>query len=170
MSPAAKSSPSRPTAAATYTEEPATGELLEKVKDLHRELIEFVAESDDSLLEKFFEQGSLSEEEMRAGIHAAVQNQTIIPLFATSAQTNVGVARLMDFIAKYGSSPVDRIKVEAHDESGAETSVKLTSSEPVIYIFKTLSEAHVGEMSFFRVYSGHGQTRHGPLQQRAQGQ
>jgi len=138
----------------TYTEEPATGELLEKVKELHRELIEYVAESDDSLLEKFFEQGSLSEEEMRAGIHAAVQNQTIIPLFATSAQTNVGVGRLMDFIAKYGSSPVDRAKVEAYEESGEETSVDLKSDEPVIYIFKTLSEAHVGEMSFFRVYSG----------------
>lgn len=138
----------------TYTEEPATGDLLEQVKELHRELIELVAESDDTLLEKFFDQGSLSEEEMRAGIHAAVQNQTIIPLFATSALTNVGVARLMDFIAKYGSSPVDRIKVEANDEAGNETSVELMSAEPVVYIFKTLSEAHVGEMSFFRVYSG----------------
>ncbi|RKX32199.1 MAG: elongation factor G [Verrucomicrobia bacterium] len=137
-----------------YTEEPATGELLEKVKDLHRELIEYVAESDDSLLEKFFDQGSLSEEEMREGIHAAVQSQSLIPLFATSAQTNVGVARVMDFIAKYGSSPVDRATVQAHDESGAEVGVELTKTEPVIYVFKTLSEAHVGEMSFFRVYSG----------------
>jgi len=137
-----------------FTEEPAKGELLDQVKDLHGKLIEYVAESDDSLLEKFFDQGSLSEEEMRAGIHAAVQNETLIPLFATSAETNVGVARLMDFIAKYGSSPVDRATVEAHDESGAEIGVDLTNSEPVIYVFKTLSEAHVGEMSFFRVYSG----------------
>jgi elongation factor G len=137
-----------------YTEEPATGELLEQVKVLHGELIELVAESDDSLLEKFFDQGSLTEEEMRDGIHAAVQNRSLIPLFATSALTNVGTSRLMDFIAKYGSSPVDRATVEAHDESGEEVRVELTGSEPVIYIFKTLSEAHVGEMSFFRVYSG----------------
>jgi elongation factor G len=137
-----------------YTEVMATGELLEKVSDLHRQLIEFVAESDDSLLEKFFDKGSLSEEERRAGIHAAVQNQSFIPLFATSALTNVGVARMMDIIAKYGSSPVDRATVVAHDESGAKVGVELTNSEAVLYVFKTLSEAHVGEMSFFRAYSG----------------
>ena len=138
----------------SFTEEPATGDLLARVKELHREMIEFIAESDDTLLEKYFDQGSLSEDEMRSGIHAAVQSQAFIPLFATSAETNVGVARMMDFIAKYGSSPVDRVKVSAQDESGDETTVELTSAEPVAYVFKTLSEAHVGEMSFFRVYSG----------------
>ena len=83
------------------------------MKDLHRELIEHIAESDDELMNKFFEQGSLSEEEFRAGIHTAVQKELFIPLFCASAENNVGVARLMDFIAKYGSSPVDRAKVKA---------------------------------------------------------
>ena len=96
-----------------YTEEPATGEWEAKVKELHRQLIEHIAESDDALMKKFFEQGSLSEEEFRAGMHAAVQKQLFIPLFCTSAENNIGVARLMDFIAKYGSSPVDRKKVKA---------------------------------------------------------
>ncbi len=139
----------------TYTEQPAEGEWAEQVETLHEELIEYVAESDDSLLEKFFEEGTLSEEEMRGGIHAAVQNQTIIPLFCTSAATNVGVQRLMDFIAKYGSSPVDRAKVTAKDfATDKDVDVKLDSPETVLQVFKTISEAHVGELSFFRVYSG----------------
>jgi elongation factor G len=137
-----------------YTEEPAKGEWAEKVKALHAELIEHIAESDDTLMEKFFEQGSLSEEEFRAGIHAAVQKQLFIPVFCTSAETNVGVARLMDFIARYGSSPVDREKVSALDANDNEVEVALNGSETVCYVFKTMSEAHFGELSFFRVYSG----------------
>jgi elongation factor G len=137
-----------------YTEEPATGELLEKVKALHRELIEHIAESDDALMNKFFEKGTLAEEEFRAGIHAAVQKELFVPLFCASAETNIGVARLMDFIAKYGSSPVDRETVTAIDANGNETEVKLNGNETVAYVFKTMSEAHFGELSFFRVYSG----------------
>src|SRR5690606_18981667 len=85
-----------------YKEEPAAGEWKEKVNQLHKELIEHIAESDDTLLNKFFEQGGLSEEEFRAGIHPAIQKQLFIPLFCTSAETNVGVTRVMEFIAKYG--------------------------------------------------------------------
>jgi elongation factor G len=96
----------------------------------------------------------LSEEEFRAGIHAAVQRELFIPLFAASAETNIGVARLMDFIAKFGSSPVDRKNVPAIDANGKETEVSLDSTETAVYVFKTMSEAHFGELSFFRVYSG----------------
>ena len=137
-----------------YQEEPATGEWAAKVKELHGQLIEHIAESDDTLMNKFFEQGNLSEEEFRAGIHAAVQKELFIPLFAASAENNIGVARLMDFIAKYGSSPVDRKKVKALDANGKEIEVALESNEPVVYIFKTMAEAHFGELSFFRVYAG----------------
>ncbi|MBU6400321.1 MAG: elongation factor G [Verrucomicrobia bacterium] len=137
-----------------YDEVPAAGEWKERVNQHHAQLIEHIAESDDSLLEKFFDQGGLSEEEMRGGIHAAVQKQSLIPLFCTAAESNVGVARLMDFIAKYGSSPVDRHKVGALDANGKEVDVALTNPDPVLYIFKTISEAQVGDLSFFRVYSG----------------
>jgi elongation factor G len=137
-----------------YTEEPASGEWAAKAKELHGQLIEHIAESDDTLMEKFFEKGSLTEEEFRAGIHAAVQKELFIPIFAVSAENNVGVARLMDFIAKYGSSPVDRKKVQAVDANDKEIEVALEGGEPVVYIFKTMSEAHFGELTFFRVYSG----------------
>ena len=137
-----------------FTEVPATGQWQDEVTKLHRELIEHIAESDDSLLTKYLDEGGLSEEEFRAGIHTAVQQQHFIPLFCTSAETNVGVARLMDFIAKYGSSPVDRKRYAAVDGSGTAAEVRLTDPEPVAHIFKTMAEAHFGELSFFRIYSG----------------
>src|ERR1041384_1431752 len=60
----------------------------------------------------------------------------------------------MDFIAKYGSSPVDRQKVKAADADGKPAQVALTDPDPVLYVFKTMSEAQFGELSFFRIYSG----------------
>jgi len=138
----------------SFTEKPAEGAWLERVKELHRELIEFVAEADDSLLEIYFEQGSLSEDQLRNGVHAAVQAQSFIPVFVTSATNNIGVARMMDFIAKYGSSPVDRKTVPAFNESGEAVEISLTDKQAACYIFKTISEPHVGELSFCRLYSG----------------
>src|SRR5438093_5729301 len=137
-----------------FTEAKATGEWAERVEQLHKQLIEFIAESDDALMEKFFDKGGLSEEEWRAGIHTAIQKQVFTPLFVTSAENNIGVARLMDIIAKYGSSPVDRAKVEATDTDGNKLLVGLTDPDPVCYVFKTMSEAQFGELSFFRIYSG----------------
>lgn len=138
-----------------FKEEKLPDDWESQVKELHQELIEYVAESDDSLLEKFFDQGNLSEEEMREGLHHAIQNQILIPLFCTSANLNIGVARLMDFISKYGSSPIDRAIISAKDGTTKEKiDVALDGKEPVVHIFKTISEAHVGELSFFRVYSG----------------
>jgi len=143
-----------PNGSGKLSEAPATGVWKDRATELHRQLIELIAESDDALLEKFFAQGSLSEEEMRTGLHQAVQKQALIPLFGTAAETNVGVARLMDFIAKYGSSPVDRQAVAALDANDNPVEVKLADADPVLYIFKTMSEAAFGELSFFRLYSG----------------
>ncbi|MEA3210402.1 MAG: elongation factor [Chthoniobacter sp.] len=137
-----------------FREDPATGEWQERGTRLHRELIELIAESDDTLLAKFFDEGGLSEEELRAGIHAAVQRQLFIPLFCVSAENDIGVARLLDFIAKYGSSPADHGKVSALDSSGGEVEIALTDPDPVAQVFKTMAEEHFGELSFFRVYSG----------------
>jgi len=137
-----------------FTEAPASGALAERVTALHKEVIEYIAEADDTLMEKWMDKGTLTEEELRAGLHAAVQKQSFVPVFCTSAEQNIGVARLMDMIAKYGSSPVDRKTVSALDANGKECEVTLNGSETVCYVFKTMSEAQFGELSFFRVYSG----------------
>jgi elongation factor G len=137
-----------------YTEKPAEGELREKVNELHRQLIDMVAESEDELMEKFFEQGTLSEEDLRAHVHEAVQKELVVPVFAASAVKNVGVSRILDFIAKYGSSPVDRATVAAKDMNGGDVSVALDDGQTVLFVFKTMHEDHVGNLSFFRVYSG----------------
>ena len=137
-----------------YTVEPATGEWAERAEAGHRELIEHIAESDDALMDKFFDQGGLSEEEFRGGIHAAVQKELFIPLFAAAGEQNIGVARLLDFIAEYGSSPADRKQVPAVDVTGRPVEIALDQAETVAYIFKTMSEAHFGDLSFFRVYAG----------------
>jgi len=129
-------------------------DLKSKVESLHQDLIEYVAESDDSLLEKFFEKGNLTEEEMRGGIHQAIQDQTFIPLFCISATSNIGIRRVCDFISKYGSSPDDRKSVKANDEKGNQLEISLDGSDTVLQIFKTMSESHMGELSIFRVYSG----------------
>jgi elongation factor G len=141
-------------ASGKYEERKVDGELADEVKVLHRELIEYVAESDPELMERFFDQDGLSEDEMRAGIHKAIQDKVFTPLYAVSAETNVGVSRLMDFIAKYGSSPDDRKKVAAHDADDKQIHVQLDNPDPVCYVFKTMNEPGVGELSFFRVYSG----------------
>ena len=138
-----------------YTEEPAAGAEKARVDALHKELIEHIAESDDSLLQKYFDEGGLSEEVLRTGIHPALQNQVFIPLLCTSGETNVGVARLLDFIAKYGSSPDDRQTIGAiATATGSPVLVRLDGGEPVAYVFKTLTDPQTGDLSIFRVYSG----------------
>lgn len=137
-----------------YEEKAAEGALMERVTELHRQLIDLVAETDDSLLEKFFEEGTLTEEDLRAHVHEAVQKGLVVPVFASSGVKNVGVSRILDFIAKYGSSPVDRATVAAKSTTGADVTVALDDGQTVAYVFKTMHEHHVGNLSFFRVYSG----------------
>ncbi|MBI3878265.1 MAG: elongation factor G [Verrucomicrobia bacterium] len=88
------------------------------------------------------------------GFNQMIQKQSFIPLFCTSAEQNIGILRLLDVIAKYGSSPEDRAKVPAHDANGKEIQIGLNDPEPVLYVWKTMAEAQFGELSFFRLYSG----------------
>jgi len=137
-----------------FTEAAASGAQKDQAAALHQQLIESTAESDDALLEKFFAQDGLSEEELRAGVHTAFEKQSFIPLFCTAAENNVGVARLMDFIGKYASSPLDRPKAKALDANDEEVEISVSDSEPSLLVFKTISEGQAGDLSYFRVYSG----------------
>ncbi|HBR70416.1 TPA: elongation factor G [Candidatus Dependentiae bacterium] len=132
----------------------ASGEWRDKAQTLHNALAEAVAESDDTLLEKFFAEGALSDDEMRKGLHKAFQNQSVIPLCVTAGDKNIGVAQVMDFVALYGSSPLDRPFIKALDVHNAEVEVAVHGADPSLFIFKTVSESRSGGLSFFKVFSG----------------
>lgn len=137
-----------------YDEADLSADWKDEVESMYSQMLEYVAESDDALLEKFFDKGALSDEELQKGMHAALINQTITPLFCISGVNNVGVAPLLDFITKFGPSPMDRATIDAINEKGEKVSISLTSQETVAFVFKTLSEAQAGDLSLFRIYSG----------------
>lgn len=125
--------------------------LKEQASQLRNKIVEAIAESDDQLLEKYFEKGGLSDEEFTTGLKKAIQNRQIFPVFITSATHNVGVSSLLDFITEYNPAPVEAKVIKSEDDKER----KPIDNEPLTaFIFKTVSEAHVGELSFVRVYSG----------------
>ncbi len=126
-------------------------DLKSRAEELRNQLIETVAESDDELLEKYFEAGELTEEEFVNGFKKAVLNRLLFPVFCTAATRNVGVSSLLDFYINYVPAPVEipAIKsVEGQERKPVE------EEDLTAFIFKTVSEKHVGELSFVRVYSG----------------
>lgn len=138
-----------------YTEETIPDDLKSKADDLHLKLIEAVAESDDSLMEKYFEAGELTEDEFRDGLRKAILNHEVYPVFCVSATTNIGVRRLNDVIANFAPAPSDIKTLTALDKGGKEIQKKTDITESTsALIFKTISEEHVGELSYLKVFSG----------------
>lgn len=131
-------------------------DLKGKAEELRTELIEKIAESDEELMNNYFENGELSEDELRKGISSAMSAGSFIPVFATSALKGIGITNVLNFIASYFPSPSDRPAAKAllkSKESEVEVACDV-NGEPVLFIFKIISEQHVGELSLFRVYSG----------------
>ncbi len=126
-------------------------EEMAKAQEMHNALVEAAAENDEGLMEKFFEEGTLNEDELAAGLTVALANQEIYPVFCSSATQNKGSGRIMGFVNDIAPSPADR--PEAALESG-ETIACDSAGDPVVFIYKTLSEPQVGLVSYFKVYSG----------------
>jgi len=120
------------------------------------ELIEKVAETSEDLMNKYFDEGTLTEQELETGLKQAIITRTLNPVFAASASKAVGINNFMDFISKYFPSPVDRGGEEAQlkDKDGKVLVKPDPKGEPVFFIFKTISEQHVGELSLYKVFSG----------------
>ena len=138
----------------TVREEEIPADLKSRVDSLHENAIEFAAESDDELLEKFFEEGTLSEEEILNGLKKAIMSRNLFPVFATSAYNNTGVSNLMDAINKYSPSPSEAKPIKAILNK-EEIERKISEGEPVsLFVFKTISALHIGELSMFKVMSG----------------
>ncbi|MCK4385298.1 MAG: elongation factor G, partial [candidate division Zixibacteria bacterium] len=131
-------------------------ELEGKAKDYREKLMEAVAESDDSLLEKFFDKGALTNEEMKDGLRKGVVGLKIYPLLCGSALENIGVSTLLDGIIECFPSPLDFIEVEGKDPgTDKEKIMKIGEDGSLsVFAFKTVSEPHVGELTFLKIYSG----------------
>jgi len=130
--------------------------LKDKADNYRTELIEKVAETSEELMNKYFEEGTLSPQDLEKGMKAAMISGSLVPVFAVSGIKGVGMNNFLDFTAAYFPSPVDTEGAEATLRGKDEkVMVKIDKDgEPVLFIFKIISEAHVGEMSLFKVYSG----------------
>ena len=126
-------------------------EEMDKAMELHKALVEAAAENDETLMEKFFEEEALTEDEMREGIRKGLVTRSIFPVFCVCAGRSMGVRRLMEFLGNVVPFVSEMPKV--HNTRGEEVSAE-TSGPESLYFFKTGVEPHIGEVSYFKVMSG----------------
>ncbi|MEE1092262.1 MAG: elongation factor G [Prevotella sp.] len=126
-------------------------EEMDKAMELHKILVEAAAENDESLMEKFFEEESLTEDEMREGIRKGLVTRSIFPVFCVCAGKSMGVRRLMEFLGNVVPFVSDMPKI--HNTRGEEVPA-VTDGPTSLYFFKTGMEPHIGEVSYFKVMSG----------------
>ena len=132
--------------------------LKDQALEAHERLVELVAEGDDALMEKFFEAGTLSEEDLVPALHNAIREDKIFPVIFSSGLGNIGADRVMDFIIDYTPAPSEHEWVQGEIASGGNGDAPKrheTDEEPVsVYVFKTVSDAFAGRISYFKVFSG----------------
>jgi len=138
------------------TESDIPADMKDKAEDARQKLIEAVAETDDALLEKFFDKGELTSDELLSGLKKAIIDQAIFPILFGSADMNSGVYNLLNFVADYLPSP-DKAQTQNLLKEGTEKVVSIDikdDARPLAYVFKSLAEAHIGEISLFKVLGG----------------
>lgn len=130
-------------------------DFTSKVEEMRSGLAESIAENDEALLESYCETGELTPEQMRQGLQKGFLACNLYPVFCGSATIPVGADRLLDLIVEIFPSPAVRKEIKGTlPDKTDEVTIPVTENTPVAYIFKTVSEQHLGELSFFRVYSG----------------
>ncbi len=126
-------------------------EELEKAQELNRELVEMAAEHDEALMELYFEKGTLTQDDIRAGLKIGVANREVMPIFCASGKRDIGTKRLMEFIINVAPGP---LKAPAFlSTEGAEV-VADEAAPAVAFVFKSQVEQHIGEITYFRVVRG----------------
>ena len=133
------------------TVEDIPAEEMDKAMELHKALVEAAAENDEELMEKFFEEETLTEDEMRMGIRKGLVTRSIFPVFCVCAGKDMGVRRLMEFLGNVVPFVSDMPKV--HNARGEEVTPDSNGPES-LYFFKTAMEPHIGEVCYFKVMSG----------------
>ena len=126
-------------------------EEMDKAMELHKALVEAAAENDEGLMEKFFDEGTLTEDEMREGIRKGLVTRSIFPVFCVCAGKDMGVRRLMEFLGNVVPFVSEMPKV--HNTRGEEITAD-SEGPTALYFFKTGMEPHIGEVSYFKVMSG----------------
>jgi len=138
------------------TEIPAS--MRAQVQESHEQLVELVAEGDDKLMEEFFEKGTIPEEDLIPALHNAIREDRLFPVIFSSGLGNIGADRVMDFIIDYTPAPSEHEWVQgeaASSGNGDAPKRHETDAEPVsLYVFKTVSDAFAGRISYFKVFSG----------------
>jgi elongation factor G len=133
------------------TIEDVPADQLERAQAMHKTLVEAAAEHDETLMEKFFESETLTEDEMREGIRKGLASRGMFPLFCVCAGKDMGVRRLMEFLGNVVPF-VDEMP-PVHNTRGEEV-VPKTDGPTSLYVFKTAMEPHIGEVQYFKVMSG----------------
>ncbi len=132
-------------------EVPIPEERMPRVQEVHSDLLDSVAETDDDLLERYLEGGEITRDEVIKALHNGIDDATMFPVVVGSATHLIGVDRLADVIVNAGPSPLDRPPVESEDGTAREPK---TDAPLSALVFKTMTDPYVGHVSFFRVYSG----------------
>ncbi len=137
-------------------EEDIPADYLEKAEEYRAKMVEAICETDESLMEKFFGEEEISEEELKAALRKACIACEIIPVFCGSAYRNKGVQKLLDGVIEYMPAPTDIPAIKGIDpETGEETERHSSDEEPFSALaFKIMNDPFVGKLAFFRVYSG----------------
>jgi elongation factor G len=138
-------------------EGPIPADLADVAKEAHEKLVELIAEGKDELMEEFFEKGTIPEEHLVPALHEAIREDKLFPVLFTSGLGNIGVDELMDFIVDYTPAASEHHTITGQPVGGnGEPAVrKGTDNEPAsVYVFKTLSDAFAGRISYFKVFSG----------------
>jgi elongation factor G len=144
-------------ASGKFKEEVIPDELQAEAAKRREELIEMIAENDDELMEKFFEEGTLSEEELVSGLRKAVQNQEVFPVFCVSSTQNLGVKQLLDWIVKLLPSPLERGAVTLIDSKTKEERDFNAAADGAVtagFVLKTLADPFAGRINLIKVFSG----------------
>ena len=126
-------------------------EYMDQAAELHQKLVEAAAENDETLMDKFFDQGSLTEDEMREGIRKGLIDRSIYPVFCVSALKDMGVRRMMEFLGNVVPFVED---MPAPVNTNGEVVKPLSDGPLSLFVFKTSVEPHIGEVSYFKVMSG----------------
>ena len=130
---------------------PIPEDQKERADQLHNELVEKAAENDEELLELFFEKGTLNEDEMRVGIKAGMLNHELFPVFCVSALNDMGTGRLMGFIDNVAPAAAD---LNPEQTVEGDVLVRKKEAPTVLFVFKTVYQPSLGQISFFKVKSG----------------